>query len=288
MGRRRSVSGLRGGSLERWCPGKGCRLAFTSCHRRKGNPHSAACKRTVALAPRAPTLTVDILYVAWNRLEYVKATWDALIKNTDWTQVAVLHVHDDGSTDGTREYLTEAIRAAPCATKFESIRLGGPVAATNRHLDLCKETPEVGAFVKLDSDFVVPPGWLGELTRVARHDPGCDIIGMQPRFGPPTHGSTDRTIEQARHIGGIGFMRYRTFEVCRPTPNGRYGWSEFQTRHSDSRKGWITPDLAGFCLDLIDLEPWKSLQAGYVAKGWAREWPMYADGGKDYYEWWMS
>lgn len=236
-------------------------------------------------------MTVNLLYVAWNRRAFTEATFQALVANTDWDLVDTLHVHDDGSTDGTKNWLIDAIDglAVDVRVKFESQRLHGPVAAMNRHLGLFKETDDTKAFVKLDSDFVVAPGWLNELVRVSNDDPGCDIIGVQPRFGPPVAGeSADRRIEAARHIGGIGLMRYRAFEVCHPVPNGLYGWTEFQTRHPENRKGWIVPDLPCFCLDLIDLEPWSALALQYVAKGWAREWPNYLGGGESYYGWWAQ
>lgn len=239
-------------------------------------------------------MIVDLLYTAWNRHEFTQPSFKSLIDNTDWALVHVLHIHDDGSTDGTAGYLTNAVGLLPDSLdlRYESKRLGGPVAATNRHLDLCAESADledVAAFVKLDNDVVVPPGWLNELTRVASLNPGVDYLGIQPRFGPPFPGLyEEREVEAARHIGGVGLMRYRAFEVCRPVANGRYGFTEFQCRHPENRKGWLTPDLPLFCLDLIDLEPYASIAADHIAKGWARPWGKYVDGGRSYYEWWAD
>lgn len=237
---------------------------------------------------------IDLLYVAWNRLEFSKPSFDTLVANTDWDIVRILHVHDDGSIDGTAEYLERAAGYLPetVDVRFESKRLGGPVAATNRHLDLCAHSAEIEdvlAFVKLDNDVIVPPGWLDELTRVATANPGVDFLGIQPRFGPPVPGRCDqRGVEDARHIGGVGLIRYRAFEVCQPVPHGRYGFTEFQCRHPENRKGWLTPDLPAFCLDLVDLEPYASIAATHIEKGWARRWPKYLDGGSSYYDWWAK
>lgn len=234
---------------------------------------------------------INILYSSWNRIEYTSASFAALVVNTDWAKVAAFHIADDGSTDGTGKFLSDARDAIPdhVDVRYESRRLGGPVAAMLRHLQILPMTDEVEAFVKIDSDFIVPPGWLPELLRVSAADPGVDIIGIQPRFGPPVPGACkERRIEAARHIGGIGLMRHRAFEVCRPVANGRYGWTEHQTRHPESRKGWIVPDLPAFCLDLIDLEPWASLGERYIEQGWQRPWPKYLNGGREYYEWWAT
>lgn len=239
-------------------------------------------------------MTVDLLYVAWNRLEFSKPSFDSLVENTNWDLVRILHVHDDGSIDGTAEYLLRASGYIPDSVdvRYVSRRLGGPVAATNAHLDLCvhsAELEDVLAFVKLDNDVIVSPGWLDELVRVAALNPGVDYLGVQPRFGPPVAGMCEaRTVEDARHIGGVGLMRYRAFEVCQPVPHGRYGYTEFQCRHPENRKGWLTPDLPCFCLDLIDLEPYASIAAAHIAKGWARSWSKYVDGGRAYYDWWAK
>lgn len=234
-------------------------------------------------------MTVDILFVNFNRRAYAQASFQSLLDNTNWENVRTLHIHDDKSEDGAGDLIREMASAAPVEVLYESMKLGGPVASQNRHLDLLKETEDTKAFVKIDSDWVSPPGWLDELLRVSRGDPGCDVIGMQPRFGPPVHGyCEDRRIEGAKFIGGIGLMRYRMFDVCRPTPQGRYGWSEYQSRHPENRKGWILPDIAGFCLDLIDLEPWASLGREYEKAGVQRPWSKYIDGGRSYYEWWTA
>ena len=233
-------------------------------------------------------MSVDILFVGWNRLEFTKASFTALKDHTDWTQVRTLNIHDDGSTDGTREWLRDAWHGIAAEVKYESMRLRGPVASMNRYLDLCPPDDDCGAFIKIDSDFVVCPGWLPELLRVTTLNPGIDIFGLQPRIGPPTIVPDEtRTVEECRHIGGIGLIRHRAFELCRPVANGLYGWTEHQTSHPTIRKAWVVPDLPCFGLDLIDAEPWATLTRDYIRQGWMREWPKYEGGGRSYFDWWQ-
>lgn len=237
-------------------------------------------------------MSVNLLYVAFNRLAYTEATFQALLDNTDWTQVANLHIHDDRSTDGTQEHLEQAAERVPwnVPVHFESRKLRGPVAAMNRHLDLFAGDPEVGSFVKLDNDIVVPPGWLPELTRQATLHPGIDCIGMQPRHAPaqPAPFPGRSVSDDVPFIGGVGLIRYRMFRTCRPSPKGRFGWTEFAGRHAENRKAWISPDLPLFSLDLIDAEPWASLGRGYEARGWQRPWSKYAGGGREWCQWWLD
>ena len=229
---------------------------------------------------------MDILYVAYNRLAYTQASLSALLDNTDWTQVDTLYVHDDESRDGTKRWLKETLvelpERLPSRVVFESAKRGSPVAVMNWYLDAESEQT---AFVKIDNDFIVCPGWLGEVLRVAHRFPGYDALGIAPWEGPPVlHG--EREVLPASHIGGIGLIRKRAFSQCRPIPRGLHGWTSFQTEHDWVQAAWLKPDMPCFELDRLPVEPWADLARRYHAKGWSREWPKYQNTA--YYSWWTD
>lgn len=233
---------------------------------------------------------IDLLYVSFNRLEMTRESFQSLIDNTEWAEVARLHVVDDGSVDGTKEWLREAVKEAPTDGRFYGHRrprgIGGPVAAMNVLLDNLSEGVE--QFAKIDNDMVVPPGWLTDLLATMTRNPGLDVLGMEPFVGDPTASPFRREVTPAVHVGGKGLIRTRVFSHCRPRPGGRngyYGWTEFQTKHRDITKGWATPDLLAFGLDQLGFEPWASLVDRYEAKRWARRWPPYSDPFA-YCSWW--
>jgi glycosyltransferase involved in cell wall biosynthesis len=232
---------------------------------------------------------IDILYVAFNRLEMTQPSFQELLDNTQWDQVRTLYLADDGSTDGTREYLMEAARRWGGQVVFNGERLGGPVAAMNWYLEASGEACEV--FAKIDNDFVVCPGWLSEMLSVLSRQPGLDVLGTEPMLGDPVLPLLrGRGIEPATHIGGKGLIRKRVFSLCRPVPagqNGYFGWTQFQTAHPFSR-AWISPDLPCFGLDQLPFEPWQSLAEEYEQKGWARRWPPYHEGATAYWQWWLD
>lgn len=237
---------------------------------------------------------IDILYVASNRLEFTRESFDALVENTNWTEVSWLLVCDDGSTDGTAEWLSQRCDEIDHGSSEFVVNVdlhfapfGGPVAAMNLMLDSL--SPGVEMFAKLDNDMVVPPGWLDDMLRTMTSNPGLDILGMEPFVGNPTASPSDRGITPAEHIGGKGLIRTRAFSQCRPVPggvNGYQGFTQWQHQHPQVSKAWVTPDLLCFGLDQIDLDPFPALTDTYVGKGWMRRWPQYANGGKDYYSWW--
>ncbi len=115
--------------------------------------------------------------------------------------------------------------------------------------------------------------------------PALDVLGMQPSELPPKKGISARDVLYAGHIGGVGLIRRRIFDVCRPRANGLFGWSEWQGEHSRVMKAWANPPLPIFGLDQLGVEPWKSLMDAYIEKGWTRAWnhePL----SKAYYDWW--
>lgn len=231
---------------------------------------------------------IDLLYVSWNRLRYTQLSFAALLANTDWSQVARLYLADDGSTDGTREWLDAARDAVPVASEFLPAPFGGPVAAVN--LYLVRATPWVEVFAKIDNDTMTPPGWLPELLGLLERHPEVDLLGMAPDIGPPQscpYGA--RTVRYATFVDGNGLWRRRAFEG-RPRPQPRYvdkrqGFTQWQLGHPAVVKAWAAPDLPVFQLDMLRGEPWRALAAAYVAAGWQRPWPPYDAGAGAYWEW---
>lgn len=230
---------------------------------------------------------IDIIYLAWNRKAYTEFSFSKLVENTDWNMVNKLVVYDDGSTDGTAFWLSERVvelnlAGTVDAEMHHTQALRSPVATMNHYLDHYQSD----YFAKIDNDIVVPPEWLGEMYRMMYLHTSVDILGMQADQGPPVLGHYgERKIQKARWIGGVGLIRRRTFKKCRPSPNGRFGWTEFQQGHKELVKAWIKPDLATFELDRLPVEPWRSLARRYVEVGWGREWGPYAEDADDYWSW---
>ncbi len=232
---------------------------------------------------------LDVLFVAYNRLEMTRESFHAFATNTDWEPVHKVYVHDDGSKDGTYEWLRDNQGLIPVPLVLHRLNLGGPVAAMNWYLDESAEDVREGVvdrFVKLDNDFVVCPGWLPELLTQFTLNAGIDVLGFEPMIGPVTDPPAERSITLARHVGGKMLIRHRIFEKCRPTANGRYGWSEFQMHHTMIAKAWLTPDMPCFGLDQLPFEPWVSMAAEHEALGWARSWPPYDADFEGYWSWW--
>lgn len=236
-------------------------------------------------------MNLDILYVAWNRLEFTRASFDLLAANTDWSLVRRLIVIDDGSEDGTAEWLEAASDALSIehdlASAFVQVERLGPPGLMNYYLSHWADGAD--AFAKIDNDIAVPPGWLPTMTDVLDRS-GVELLGMEAgRTGVPGrdhHPTDERGWEPCSHIGGVGLMRVSAFRTRPRIPaRGRFGFTEWQGRH-DPRRAWIYPDLYVPQLDRVPIEPWRSLSREYVGRGWQREWPDYSPAWmRPYFDW---
>lgn len=228
-------------------------------------------------------MKVDILYLAWNREAFTEFTFAKLLANTDWDQVSRLIVYDDGSEDGTREYLDEAIKLAPVPTELRFLGLGSPVATMKNYL----ATTQAEMFAKVDNDLAVSPGWLDAMLGVMERHPELELLGMEPSFmmPPPVDWDGVYTYTPWKHIGGNGLMKVSAFRKRRAMDvDGLHGFTGWQW-NTEPRRGFVTPDLQCCLLDRAPIEPWLTLSAEYVANGWQRPWGKISESYPYYYEW---
>lgn len=224
-------------------------------------------------------MTLDVLYLSCNRLEFTKASFGALLSNTDWSIVRRLVIYDDGSVDGTHEwYYTNSL---PRPYRFISSRAGSPVAIMKHYL----EDEPAQMFAKIDSDTMVPHGWLNESLAVMHKHPELDLLGLEA-FRPIVPGNAERSYDPAEYVGGIGLFRSRVFPGSpRLRPDGRFGFTAWQERNKRVVKGWMNPALPVALLDRMPMEPWRSLSEQYIAAGWQRRWDTYTEADVDKWSW---
>lgn len=228
---------------------------------------------------------MEIFYLAFNRREFTRTSLEALLQNTDFSQVQTVVLYDDSSTDGASDVLHDMAGRFPVPTIIKRVNFGSPVAAMNDYI--ITRRPDL--FAKIDSDTMVPPGWLDDCLNVMDRHPWLDLLGIEAMVNPqrpiaecPKPG---RGVDEAEYIGGIGLMRGRAFQYSLPRPDGRMGFTAWQSHHPATRKGWLNPALPVFLLDRMPTEPWASWSAEYVAKGWQRPWEQYTPNMSRQWEW---
>jgi len=145
-----------------------------------------------ATATAKPGPAVTVFMPVYNALPYLEEAVESIRRQTlrDWTFLIV----DDGSTDGSVEYL-EALDDARIRVLRQAHQ--GPAVAANRALELC----ETEFVARLDADDVSHPARLQEQLAFLRKHPEVGLLGTQfetlgaARTGRPSSLPTDhRTI----------------------------------------------------------------------------------------------
>jgi glycosyltransferase involved in cell wall biosynthesis len=105
---------------------------------------------------------IELALVTWNRLEYTRLTLSRLL--SDPQEEFRLSIWDNGSSDGTREYLNEEIDDPRIEDMILSDDNVGQVAAVNAIWS--RSSAEL--LGKVDNDCLVTPGWTRTLASAHR------------------------------------------------------------------------------------------------------------------------
>jgi hypothetical protein len=229
--------------------------------------------------------TTDVLYLCRGRVEFTRASLTNLLAVTDWDRVNSFYVYHDAPPGGdgeTTEWLKETVGDLG---RVRVTNLRSPVAVMGHFLNRTR----ADLFAKIDSDVIVPPGWLGTMQDCFRaNNRKIDLLGMEAdQAKPPPHDwdGVYRAV-RASHIGGVGLMRVDSFKKRgNPKPDGYFGFTEWQ-HNTSVRPAWIQPDLQCFLLDRVPFEPWKTITARYINEGINRDWGKYDDDMNWYWDWW--
>lgn len=228
---------------------------------------------------------LDVLYIAWNRLEFTRFTFECLLENTNWDLVDRLIVCDDFSTDGTREYLYGAIDEAPVpGLFFGDEHLGTSVQHLRRYVDWDRAAD---LFAVVENDLALPPGWLDALADVMERNPELDLLGTECSWSTPPTPDWDGVYnwDPHGHIGGNGLMRLSAFRQRPPFPVLDLTGFEIWQYETKPTLGWITPDLAVCLLDRHPHYPWRALSRQYEHLGWQRPWAKLSRDMTFYWDW---
>lgn len=117
------------------------------------------------------TRKISIIILTWNGLEYTKLCLESLFDNTVHDHFTV-YVVDNGSTDGTLEYL----RGRNDIELIENGQNLGFVRGNNVAIDLIKD----GDIVLLNNDIIIEqPDWLEELEKTAYENERTGLVGCR-------------------------------------------------------------------------------------------------------------
>jgi glycosyltransferase involved in cell wall biosynthesis len=169
-------------------------------------------------------MKIDLIFIAYNRLPYTKLAIPALL--ADPTEEFLLTIWDNGSTDGTREYLASVEDPRIVRTVFsaENVKLNG---AVNDVVD----RSEADLFGIVFDDDLVTPGWTRPLAQAHADVPDFGMIGCW-HFSPETF-DYERAKHKIQRFGqhqvlrhpwtgvGAGLAKVKTMRECGPLESSR-------------------------------------------------------------------
>lgn len=184
---------------------------------------------------------VSLIVITWNNLAYTKLFLWSIRRWTRWPYQLIFV--DNGSTDGTREYLSEQKDIELIANKTNR----GYPAAVNQAIKRVK----TNYFCLLNNDLVVSPSWLTDL---------MEFFLKHPRIGQLTCNS-NCIIDAKDALGHVSFDGWINFKRQHPRmgPKSlwqRYyqNWEEFINRNKRINKAKVdiltapVEFLGGWCL----------------------------------------
>lgn len=240
---------------------------------KKGESPATVVHHRVEPAQVTSERCVDLLYLACNRLEFTKETFTTFAANTDWKYVKELFVYDDGSQDGTREWLADNAPKVPASVRVVNTNFGSPVKAMVHFI----ESASAPILAKTDNDAMLPPAWLRQSLEVMNRHTELTMLGIEAMYPHVDDTALARSYTPAQFISGLGLYRREAFQRSRPSAFKKwFGLEEWQMAHRRHFKyGWITPAIPVFLLDRFPFEPWTKFSDEYIRREWQRSWPKY-------------
>jgi len=185
-------------------------------------------------------MKVPVLMLTYNRLEYTKRSLAALIA----CENVLPFVIDNGSTDGTEEYLNTEVKN-DAVTLFNRENKG-IAYAMNQFLKLTRGHKFVG---KVDNDTIVEKDWCLKMLPYLEH---ADIIQSKHHIIPATcEGGWDEFVKDMQfenglyfnnYVGGSGILFNRRKISTMRVPETEWklgGWRKFQGLHKELTKAFV-------------------------------------------------
>lgn len=116
-------------------------------------------------------MTIDLLLITYNRLHYTKLALESIL--ADPTEAFRLTIWDNGSTDGTVEFLRKDVQDPRIADVVFCRENAGQVKAVNEVWGKSK-ADLVG---KMDNDCIVTPGWTRKIVQAHQDVEAFGLVG---------------------------------------------------------------------------------------------------------------
>jgi len=205
---------------------------------------------------------ITAIYLVHNRLDFVKESFPAFMRECDNHLVKNVMIYDDLSTDGSSEFIMDLIKdeVKYCYTRqfinssWKQINATYPIADE--------------WIFKMDNDILPPEGYLQNLIDIVNKGSNIGFIGYYTGREMKEGGEE---VQDVRHIGGVGLFKTSAIkhlggvkQSILPSEARFHGFTALQEK-SKFRKCWVKD---GWVKDLSLINEEK--QNEYVEIGYTR------------------
>lgn len=203
--------------------------------------------------------------MTYNRLEYTRRTLPVLLENSEDAEV---HIVDNGSTDGTVEYLQAFDTDRTLLMTFNDYN-EGIVPTMNYFLSATKDRDYIA---KVDNDTMVPEGWLDRMVS-AMVESDVDIMQAKHHFWMSGYRDWDDFESRRRNVGVSGgrvfphhyvggspivINRQSLTDGIAQREGLLNGWTAYQARRPGLRKAFFD----GVWADILDKDTYNTYTTG--------------------------
>lgn len=183
---------------------------------------------------------IPILMITYNRLAYFKKALDALFNSKN----RIVYIIDNGSTDGTREWIQGQPWKVAWNVRLNDINIG-IAGAMNQFLEATRNYFIVG---KIDDDTIIPSDFIN---RMLLHMEKADIVQAKHKLIEASGVGTfdewtakmpaDGALRFNHFVGGSGILFKRQLVNRIPETEWKLGgWRQFQRNHPELKKAFAT------------------------------------------------
>ena len=126
--------------------------------------------------PSGESPSVDCCIVTWNSLNFLRRTLESLEASEYPAEKIAVYIANNGSTDGTNEYLSKLKHTSRIAIHVVDMPINTGVAVG---LNLAISAGSGELIARLDDDIILPPDWLRLLVDDLRNRPYAGCVGMK-------------------------------------------------------------------------------------------------------------
>lgn len=192
---------------------------------------------------------IPALMICYNRLEYTKQAFAALLES----DCTVIFLVDNGSTDGSAEWVRDQVKNKRVMVSVNKTDNHSIANAMNYFL---KTFEKVDYAIKVDNDTIIPPDFCARMIRYMKF---ADIIQAKHHIIEATNPGgwegftkdmkSENGLLYNHFVGGTGIMFKRS--VITTIPETEWvigGWRAWQRRYPDVKKAFV-PDVEIKLLD---------------------------------------